>query len=74
MTRLRRLRPMVGGIVYSKYGFVETEHQVCYCPACGELLNAGPNYQPRYCDHCGQALTFDGIMWEPDRDVNQNAS
>ena len=37
-----------------------------YCPRCNHVLNAGPNYQPKYCDQCGQKLSFSGIRWKED--------
>jgi len=30
-------------------------------------MNAGPNYQPRYCDQCGQRVSFNGVIWKEDR-------
>ncbi len=52
---------------YPKYGFAITEHQYMDCPRCGHVLNAGPEYQPRYCDQCGQRVSFEGIIWKGDR-------
>ena len=54
---------------YLKYGFVITEHEYHYCPRCSHVLNAGPNYQPRYCGQCGQKLNFSGIKWKEDRQL-----
>ncbi len=54
---------------FLKYGFVITEHQYMDCPRCRSVLNAGPNYQPAYCDRCGQKLNFEGVNYEPDREV-----
>ncbi len=53
---------------YLKYGFVITEHDIYCCPKCKRILNAGPNYQPRYCDYCGQRVTFTGVEWRADRE------
>lgn len=53
---------------YLKYGFVITEHDIYCCPKCKRALNAGPNYQPRYCSECGQRVTFAGIEWREDRE------
>lgn len=53
---------------YLKYGFVVTEHDIYCCPRCKSILNAGPNYQPRYCDRCGQRVTFAGVEWREDRE------
>lgn len=52
---------------YLKYGFVITEHDVHLCPRCGKTLNAGTNYQPKYCDQCGQRVDFAGTEWKEDR-------
>lgn len=54
---------------YLKYGFVITEHENHLCPRCRGVLNAGPNYQPRYCDQCGQKLSFAGTEWKADREL-----
>ena len=34
------------------------------CPRCGEVLNAGPDYQPNYCERCGQRISFEGVKWK----------
>lgn len=60
-------RPLERIMQYQKYGFVITEHQRFDCPRCGGILNAGPNYQPRYCDQCGQKIDFSGAEWKEDR-------
>lgn len=52
---------------YLKYGFVLTEHECHFCPRCGQMLNAGPNYQPWCCDKCGQRITFNGVEWKSER-------
>jgi len=52
---------------YLKYGFVITEHINHYCPGCGHILNAGPAYQPKYCDQCGQRVSFDGVEWKEEK-------
>lgn len=54
---------------YLKYGYVVVEHEYHCCPRCGSKLNAGPNYQPKYCDQCGQHITFCGVVWKEDRDL-----
>lgn len=58
--RMRRLRDI-------KYGFVKMEREYCCCPKCRNILNAGPNYQPEFCDRCGQALDFSNTEWEEDK-------
>ena len=54
---------------YLKYGFVITEHEYHLCPVCGHILNAGPEYQPRYCDQCGQRVDCSGIEWKEDKEL-----
>lgn len=67
MIKKRKARkPIARKITYLKYGFVITEHENHYCPRCNHVLNAGPNYQPKYCDQCGQKLSFSGIRWKED--------
>lgn len=58
--------PVAAQEEYLKYGFVLTRHQVFYCPICNCVLNAGPNYQPKYCDQCGQHLDFSDAVYEAD--------
>jgi len=53
---------------YLKYGSVITEHDIFCCPNCKRALDAGPNYQPRYCSECGQRVTFAGVKWQKDRE------
>lgn len=62
-------KPVVEMKVYMKYGLVRTRYQTCICPRCRHILNAGPNYQPRYCDQCGQRLSFKSIEWEEDKEI-----
>lgn len=52
---------------YLKYGFVIMERESHFCPRCGSVLNAGPNYQPKYCDQCEQKINFAGIEWKKER-------
>ena len=59
---------------YLKYGFVITEHEFYYCPRCEHTLNAGPDYQPNYCNQCGQHLNFSGIKWSEDRELGYISS
>ena len=60
-------KPIPRTETYLKYGFVITEHEFYLCPTCGHVLNAGPNYQPAYCDQCGQRVIFDGVDWKEDK-------
>lgn len=62
-------KPVARTMRYKKYGFVITEHHCYGCPRCREILNAGPNYQPRYCDRCGQKINFSGVVWTKDREL-----
>ena len=63
----RKPIPQMG--TYLKYGMVNMEHERHLCPRCKNVLNAGPNYQPRYCDQCGQKVDFSGIQWKKDREL-----
>jgi len=70
MLKKRRSRkPVARTETYLKYGFVITEHEYQYCPKCKHVLNAGSNYQPKYCDQCGQKLNFSGIKWKEDKQM-----
>ena len=39
----------------------------CYCPRCNHVLNAGPNFQPKYCSECGQKIDFSEVKWEEEK-------
>lgn len=52
-----------------KYGFAITECEKYLCPRCGSILNAGPNYQPKYCDQCGQKVSFKGAEWKEEKEL-----
>lgn len=60
-------KPVVRTEVYRKYGFTYVEHKPCYCPRCNHVLNAGPNFQPKYCSECGQKIDFSGVKWEKEK-------
>lgn len=60
-------KPVVRTEVYRKYGFTYVEHKPCYCPRCNHVLNAGPNFQPKYCSECGQKIDFSGVKWEEEK-------
>lgn len=66
---MKALKPTMKVQRYLKYGFVLTETQQCVCPKCKMVLNAGPNYQPKYCSECGQKLDFAGIKWKPEKEI-----
>lgn len=62
-------RPVPRTETYLKYGFAITECELYYCPRCGDGLNAGPNYQPRYCGKCGQKVNFNGTEWKEEKNL-----
>lgn len=64
---MKAMKPILRTKQYIKYGFVKMEHEYCCCPKCRDILNAGPNYQPEFCDRCGQALDFSNTEWEEDK-------
>lgn len=64
---MKAMKPIFRTKQYIKYGFVKMEHEYCCCPKCRNILNAGPNYQPEFCDRCGQALDFSNTEWEEDK-------
>lgn len=62
------VKPVSKVETYLKYGFMmETEHH--YCSRCKCVLNAGPNYQPKYCPECGQKVKFDNIEWKKEKEL-----
>ena len=62
-------KPVVRTETYLKYGFVITECEKYLCPRCGSILNAGPNYQPRYCEQCGQKVSFKETDWKEEMEL-----
>lgn len=62
-------KPIPEKVTYLQFGFVIMERERYSCPRCKKPLDAGPNYQPRYCDQCGQKLTFAGIEWKEEREL-----
>ena len=70
MIKKRKARkPITRVRTYLKYGFVITEHEYQYCPRCNHVLNAGPHYQPKYCDQCGQKLDLSSVKWKEDKET-----
>ena len=61
---MKVMKPIFRTKQYIKYGFVKMEHEYYCCPKCRNILNAGPNYQPEFCDRCGQALDFSNTEWK----------
>ena len=59
-------KPITGTMDYLKHrGLPYSEHRkFSYCPRCKNMLNAGPNYQPKYCSECGQKIDFTEVKWE----------
>jgi hypothetical protein len=57
------MKPIAETYEYLKFGFVKTKSQRFRCPACGDILNAGPNYQPKFCGECGQKVDFEGVVY-----------
>ena len=58
--------PVIKNGTYKKFGFVVTLSQYCYCPRCNHILNAGLDYQPKYCDRCGQRVDCSNVSWKED--------
>lgn len=69
MFRFLKRKPITRRMEYLKFGFVKTATIQHFCPRCKEVLNAGPNYQPNYCDRCGQRVAFDGVVWTPEESL-----
>jgi hypothetical protein len=61
------MKPIPESYEYLKFGFCKTRATRFLCPACRAVLNAGPNYQPRFCGECGQSVDFSGVTFpEPE--------
>ena len=73
--RLRSMarKPVVRTDTYLKYGFILTEQECYCCPKCRAVLNAGPNYQPKYCEQCGKRVDFTGIQWKKEKELERQA-
>ncbi len=69
MDKEKAMKPVERMEKYLKYGFVIMKHQYMDCPRCSAVLNAGSNYQPKYCDQCGQKLDFSEIEWKEDQEL-----
>ncbi len=65
------MKPIITKREYMKWGFVPTRFQAFICPACNDVLNAGRDYQPRFCAKCGAKLDFTGITFEDDEDLRK---
>jgi len=64
-----KMTPTEEKAVYNKFGFVITEYHKHICPRCASVLNAGPNYQPKYCPECGQHLDWENIEFKPEKEL-----
>lgn len=69
MPRFIARKPIVKTGTYNKFGFVITLHEFCCCPKCKSILNAGPEYQPNYCDNCGQKIDFSDVVWKEEKSI-----
>ena len=67
--RNRPKKPILKKSEYLKYDFVIMEREDCLCPKCGNILNAGPGYQPRYCSWCGQRIKDKQLGFAERRDL-----
>lgn len=67
MLRIIARKPIQRMNTYLKFGFVIMEHEEHLCPRCKSVLNAGPDYQPKYCDQCGQKISFKGTVWKEEK-------
>lgn len=61
------MKPISRSGTYRKYGYALTLYHYCSCPRCEKILNAGPNYRPRYCSECGQKLDFSDTVWQEEK-------
>ena len=59
-------KPKCKPVEHLKFGCLLVENDYYYCPRCGKVLNAGPDYQPRYCSECGQKVSFKQIEFRDD--------
>lgn len=57
---------MIREEVYLKFGFSPTFITKVTCNKCGHIINAGPNYKPKFCDMCGATITdnLDKVDWQ----------
>ena len=52
--------------VYLKYGYSPTICTKVICNNCRHIINAGPNYKPKFCDMCDTSIVdnLDDIEWK----------
>ena len=58
------MTPIITKREFLEFGFVPARFQAFICPGCKGILNAGPDYQPKFCPECGLKLDFAGIVFE----------
>lgn len=63
------MKPIIAKRDYMKYGFVPTRFQTFICPVCNDTINAGPDYQPKFCAECGVKLDFSGVVFEEEEEM-----
>lgn len=63
------MKPIIIKKDYMKWGFLPTRFQAFLCPNCKTILNAGPEYQPKFCAECGIKLDFTGIVYEKEEHI-----
>ena len=56
-------KPIMEFYTYKKFGLASFRAQRFICPNCGEILNAGPHYQPNFAPDCGCALDWSDIKF-----------
>ena len=56
---------MINDYIYLKFGFVPTLTTQVLCDNCNNSLNAGPNYQPKFCPECGAKVPdLSNVEWK----------
>ena len=55
--------PIMKEVDYIQFGFVKMRNLQAFCPRCNTGLNAGWNWQPKYCSECGQHIDFSSVEW-----------
>lgn len=66
MLKCKAEMPYRSFYTYEKFPGKYYCHETWNCPRCRHVLNAGPNFQPNYCDNCGQKLDFNHVEFEED--------
>ena len=63
MSKETAIEPKMQFEEYNNMGLAIMRKEFAYCPRCSHILNAGPNYQPKLCNECGQRIDFSAIKW-----------